>query len=294
MPRPQQRSYTITILVLDGDPDGLRTVEKANWTGIGSVFNRPIYRQYNNRPEFSKTGVYILVGPSEESSLPTIYVGEGEPVKERLDSHFNEKDFWTWAVFFVSKDESLNKAHAKYLESRLIELATAAKQSKLDNKQKSQLPTLSEAEKENTENFLLDMLSIFPLLGLNVFEKTEELQKPPNLLHLKAKGIEATGYEDARGFVVCKDSQLTKEEVPSLSQYLPKVVTIRKDLLEQGVLSKKEEYYVFAEDYVFSSPSRAAAVLLGHSDNGRTAWKNAEGKNSEGPSDSSDRPRGGR
>ena len=250
-------------------------IEKANWTGVGFVFNRTVYRQCNNRAEFRKAGVYILVGPSEESSLPTIYVGEGESVKERLDSHFSGKDFWTWAVFFVSKDDSLNKGHVRYLESQLIELAKTAKQSKLDNEQQQRLPKLSEVDKANTENFLLDMLSIFPLLGLmNVFEKTEGMQKPSNLLYLKPGEIEAIGYEDVRGFVVRKGSQLTKEA----ASYAPRVATVRKDLREQGVIREGEEYNVFAQDYVFGSPSGAAMVILGRNTNGRTEWKNAEGK----------------
>ena len=278
MPRPEQLPYSISIFVPDGDPNGLREVQKWDWTGIGLVFSRTIYHRSRNQAEFSKTGVYVLVGPSEESSLPMIYVGEGDSVRGRLDRHSKEKDFWTEAVFFVSKDDSLNKAHVKYLESRLIELAKAAKQSKLDNEKKSQPYTLSKVEKTNAEDFLRHMLSIFPLLGLNIFEKAEEIQKPPNLLYLKAKGIEATGYEDARGFVVRKDSQLAKAEVPSLLQHAPNVVAIRKDLLEQEVLSEREEHNVFAEDYVFPSPSSAAAVLLGRSENGRTAWKNAAGK----------------
>jgi len=48
------------------------------------VFNRTIYRQSVGRPEFDKTGVYILVGTTEGSSLPTLYIGEGDPVKSRL------------------------------------------------------------------------------------------------------------------------------------------------------------------------------------------------------------------
>ena len=77
------------------------------------------------------------IGPSHDSSLPTIYVGEGDPVKSRLDSHHSNKDFWTWAIFFTAKDNSLNKAHVQYLESRLHQLAKDAKQSRLDNVQSS-------------------------------------------------------------------------------------------------------------------------------------------------------------
>ena len=80
MTKLPQRPFSIRIFVPDGDPDGLRLVEKSNWTGLGVVFNRTIYRQSVVRPEFDKTGVYILVGTTEGSSLPTLYVGEGDPV----------------------------------------------------------------------------------------------------------------------------------------------------------------------------------------------------------------------
>ena len=199
MPKAPQRPFSIRIFVPDGDPDGLRLVEKSNWTGLGVVFNRTIYRQSVVRPEFDKTGVYILVGTTEGSSLPTLYVGEGDPVKSRLNPHFSKKDFWNWAVFFVSKDNNLNKAHVKHLEARLLERAKAAKQCKLDNAQPSLPPTLSEAEVADVESFLLDMLSIFPLLGLNVFEKIEAPRKtgPPSLPRIE--GDQGDGVRGRQG-----------------------------------------------------------------------------------------------
>jgi hypothetical protein len=200
----QLRPYRITMFVPDGDPDGLRLVEKSNWKGTGVVFNRTNYREVVSRPEFQKTGAYVLVGTPEDSSLPTVYVGEGDPVMDRLNQHYFKKDFWTWAVFFVSNDSSLNKAHVQHLESRLLQLAKAAKQCKIDNAQGSLPPTLSEAETADVESYLLDMLSIFPLLGLGVFEKTESPKKKANLVYIESKGIKAVGYEHAKGFVVNK------------------------------------------------------------------------------------------
>lgn len=34
------RSYTIQILVPDGDPEGLKIIGKMNWTGLGLIFPR--------------------------------------------------------------------------------------------------------------------------------------------------------------------------------------------------------------------------------------------------------------
>lgn len=275
MPKSQQRAFSIKIFVPDGDPDGLRLVEKSNWTGVGVVFKRTNYKQAIVRPEFGRTGVYVLVGYSQQSVLPTIYVGEGDPVKERLGQHYAKRDFWDWAVFFMTKDASLNKAHVKYLESRLLELARAAKQCRLDNAQTSLPPTLSEAETADVESFLSDVLSIFPLLGLGVFAKTESVKAPKDLLYIKSKGIRATGYEDKKGFVVVQGSQVVKREVPSIPQRL---TTQRRDLLEQGIIVEDGAHYVFAQDQVFNSPSMAACVVLGRSANGRTNWKTKDGK----------------
>jgi hypothetical protein len=208
-----QRPFFIRVLVPTGDPDGLRIVEKSNWPGVGVVFNRTNYKEVVNRGEFDKTGVYVLVGTSDDSILPAIYVGEGDPVKNRLNQHYSKKDFWDWAVFFVAKDDSLNKAHVQHLEAELLRLAREAKQCKLDNGQGAVVPTLSEAELALAESFLHDILSIFPLLGLGVFEKTVTTAKKSNdLLTIDSKGVKAAGYEDAKGFVVVKGSQLVKTE----------------------------------------------------------------------------------
>ncbi|MFN5899018.1 MAG: GIY-YIG nuclease family protein, partial [Planctomyces sp.] len=203
MPDFPQRPFFIRILVPTGDSDGLRIVEKSNWPGVGVVFNRTNYKEVVNRTEFGKTGVYVLIGTSDDSILPVIYVGEGDPVRNRLNQHYGKKDFWNWAVFFVAKDDSLNKAHVQHLESELLRLAKEAKQCRLDNSQEPLPPTLSEADTVFVESFLQDIVSIFPLLGLGVFEKTvTTTKKPSEFLHIESKGIRATGFEDARGFVV--------------------------------------------------------------------------------------------
>ena len=56
-----------------------------------------------------------------------LYIGEGDPIGPRLESHYAKRDFWTTALFFVSPDRKLNKAHIQYLEARLVAIADAAK-----------------------------------------------------------------------------------------------------------------------------------------------------------------------
>jgi hypothetical protein len=121
-------------------------VEKSNWTGQGVMFPRSLFPQARHRPELKRTGVYVLWGPAESDHLPRAYVGEGDPVLQRLEQHAKSKDFWTHAVAFSSEDQNLNKAHVQYIESRLLELALVAKRCELDNGNVPQPPSLSEAE----------------------------------------------------------------------------------------------------------------------------------------------------
>lgn len=44
------------------------------------------------------------------------------------------------------------------------------------------------------------------------------------------------------------------------------------------MLVQQGNVYVFTQDYAFNSPSLASTVVLGRSSNGRTDWKDAQGR----------------
>ena len=70
-------AFTLRMFVPDGDPEGVRFIDRMNWTGLGIVFPRSKWPEVRNRAEFGRTGVYILTGYSEgDEDLPTVYVGQ--------------------------------------------------------------------------------------------------------------------------------------------------------------------------------------------------------------------------
>jgi len=277
-----RRGFSVNVFLPTGDPEGLKVVEKSNWSGRGLVIPKAIFGESKGRDELSRTGVYLLVGPGETSALPTLYVGEGDPVRPRLEQHVARKDFWTHAVVFTSKDTNLNKAHVQRLESRLVELAGRAKRSVLDNGNAPAPPSLSEADEAMAEGFLDDVLLCLPILGYSMFESgaTALTDAGDTDLVLAAKGIEARGRETAAGFVVREGSQAVGEEkiVPSLIAHYAYVKDLRDELIRQGVMVPRGAGFAITQDYVFSSPSTAAAVLLGRSANGRIEWKTKDGR----------------
>jgi hypothetical protein len=145
------------------------------------VSTRKLDTESKQRTDFSKLGVYILVGyVSDEDDLPTLYIGQGDVVRARIDSHVVNKDFWSKAVVFVSSIGSggLNRAHATWLEHALIGRAITAQRSHLENGTEPQEPALSEAEKADMQAFLREMLQILPLVGLNAFDIPKPVAEP--------------------------------------------------------------------------------------------------------------------
>jgi hypothetical protein len=269
------KGFSVRIFVPSGEPEALRIVEKSNWIGQGLIFPRALFAEVRQRPELQRTGIYVLWGPGESGQLPRVYVGEGDLVRPRLDQHAKQKDFWTHAVVFTSKDQNLNKAHVQYLEARLVALAAEAKRAEIDNGNVPQLPTLSKADAADAEGFLGDLLLCLPVVGVSLFEKAKAGAAKARTLTLKAKGIEARGVDGSDGFVVRAGSRAAKTEVPSCHAYL---VELRRSLVQQGVLQSDGEGYRVTQDYTFNSPSTAAGVLLGRSSNGRVEWKDARGR----------------
>lgn len=277
-----RRGFSVNVFLPTGDPEGLKVVEKSNWSGRGLVIPKAIFGESKSREELSRTGVYLLVGPSETSALPTVYVGEGDPVRPRLEQHVAKKDFWTHAVVFTSKDTNLNKAHVQRLESRLVELATRAKRCLLDNGNAPAPPSLSEADEAMAEGFLDDVLLCLPILGYSVFEAgtASAAHDDDATLYLAAKGIEGRGQETAAGFVVFAGSRAVGDDklVPSVLNRFTYVKDLRDELIRQGVMAPEGTGFIFTQDYLFTAPSTAATALLGRTANGRVEWKSKDGR----------------
>ena len=176
------KPYTIRVFVPEGDPSSFKIIDKMNWTGITLEISRDAWKKHKNRKEINEAGVYILFGYQEESDLPTIYVGQGDGIKKRIDSHEKNKDFWDKVFIFVSSNGGLNRAHITWLEWALIQQAIKTGRCTLDNTVTPNEPILTESEKSDTQEFLNEILSILPLVEIRVFDKAKKIKvcpKPP-------------------------------------------------------------------------------------------------------------------
>ena len=272
---------TIKLFLMDADPNGRIICELSNWTGKAYRIPRGKVKDCVNREELKSTAVYILFGGAESSAKkPKAYIGEAENVYNRLVQHISEKEFWNEAVVFISKDENLNKAHIKYLESRLFELASDVGRYEIQNGNKPTRSSISESDQAEMEEFIEYVRMLVNTLNFKVFEpffkESTSVESDFEELYLQgARGAAGRGKRVVDGFVVFKDSETAFSTVPSFPKGFS---SLRDELIENEVIKEEQGKLIFFTDYLFSSPSSAAAIIMGRNANGLIEWKDKSGK----------------
>lgn len=268
---------TIKIFLIDGDPNGRMSCELSNWSGKAYKIPRIKIKECTDRDDLTSTGVYLLFGKDDDSK-DQVYIGEAESILKRLTQQLQQKEFWNEAIVFISKDENLNKAHIKYLENRLHEIATATNRYKVDNSIVPTQSSISESDRAEMEEFIEYIKMLVNTLGHKVFEEKREIkpkQKQTTFYCKGVRGADGQGEQTSDGFVVFKGSKAAGVAVASMTANF---VTLRQKLIDEGVLINKGEYFEFPDDYIFTSPSTAASMVLGRNANGLVEWKQKDGK----------------
>lgn len=271
---------TIRLYLIDGSATGPIAAEIINWTGQVVLVPRSELHELAGREQLRGTGIYILVGPSEHGDADSVYLGEADSVYWRLKEHDREKDFWTRAVAITSKDMNLTKAHGRYLESRLIQMARTAARVTLENGTTPPEKNLPESDVADMEYFLEQLQLELPVLGLDFLRPVATRSRPiaeddAPLFVLESVGVKATAREVDGRFVVLAGSSWRVEATASFDTY----VKLREQIIASGKLEPADAGFLrFTEDVEFNSPSAAASVLIGSNINGRDAWVTKTGE----------------
>ena len=272
------RGTTISLYLVNSDPSGLVCAYLSNWTGQAIKIPRNLLEKAKERAEVNRIGVYLLFGwDIEKPEDKVVYIGEADNIYTRLVQHAKDetKSFWTEAIAFSSKDDNLTKGHIKYLEHKLIKTAKQNNSYKIFNKNDATESPLPEMAISDMETYFDNMKIVLPLLGHNLLSLHSESLRRYDIKRYKLESgrVKATGYQTNNGFVVVKGSQISEGVSPSLAEGYK---NLRSSLIEKNTISEKQ--LIFENDYEFSSPSAAAAVIVGYPINGRTCWKDAKGR----------------
>lgn len=243
--------------------------------------------------EFQKPGVYLVLGSTEEGA-ERLYIGKGENVAKRVQSHPDKLDFEVISLLLVtSKDQNLHGSKVGWVESSLVAAAKSAKKISVTNVQQPELPMLSKPELATISEFIEDLDLIAQTAGFDFFtppkEKVKQVPVAENLqqdlqgqsleftLTQPNKGIVAKGFPSDDGFVVKAGSDAAAQANDSFKGTYS---DLRTELVKKEVLvpnPDNAEKLRFAVDYAFSASSPAAAVIVGNNYSGKANWKLPDG-----------------
>ena len=274
MPRPR----TIQIFLPDGSASSVRIAEITSRTVQAVQVPRTQLELASAREEVSLVGVYFLFVRGTENAKPRCYIGEAENCLKRLTEHHRSKDFWQQAVTITSKTRSYTKAHAKYLEWYCLMMARKAQRFALANSSTPSEPYIPEPIVADLLDDFDTMRVLLSTLGFPLFEApaatVKEKARPSYVC--AGRGAKARGALADDGFLVRSGSTMAPSLTPSAEDSW--LERLRDALVRDGVAEVDDDGYTFVEDYVFDSPSAAAASVLGRHANGWTSWKDEGGR----------------
>lgn len=269
------RPQTIQLFLPDGSPTSIREAEITNRLVKAILFPRNKIQEVAKREIVHYTGVYFLFGTSEDGTKSKVYIGEGEDCFTRIQSHNRNKDFWTHCIIISTKTDEYTKTDGKYLEHHSLLKTNEVGRYLIDNDTGSKKPSISESrEYDLLDNFETAKV-LLATLGYPIFEEKRKAKSAKEIFYCQGKSASARGELIDDGFLVYKDGKSNIEETKGMNKWIG---VLRKRLLEEGVLKKVNNMYVFQQDYIFNSPSAAAATVLARSANGWTSWKDKSGK----------------
>ena len=286
-----KRSKNINMFLMDGEVTGKIKCTLSNWTGVIYKIPRIQLGDLKSRDEMKQSGIYFLFGRDEDKQKDVTYIGQattrknGEGVLLRIQEHTRDihADYFNDVIILTTQNNSFGPTEISYLENKFTQLAKEVGRYIVKNGNDPNPGNVTEEKESELDEIVENTLMIIGTLGYRVFvPMTKKVSQDltdnhSTYLYLKRKTkksnkvIEATCERTTEGFVVLEGSQVEIKDSP----YLPASL---KEMRQNLIASRVIQDGVLKEKQLFSSPSYAAAFLLGMQTNGRTDWKNQDGR----------------
>ena len=279
------------MFLMDGEVTRKIKCTLSNWTGVIYKIPRIQLGDLKSRDEMKQSGIYFLFGRDEDKQKDVTYIGQattrknGEGVLLRIQEHTRDThaDYFNDVIILTTQNNSFGPTEISYLENKFTQLAKEAGRYIVKNSNDPNPGNVTEEKESELDEIVENTLMIIGTLGYRVFvPMTKKVSQDltdnhSTYLYLKRKTkksnkvIEATCERTTEGFVVLEGSQVEIKDSP----YLPASL---KEMRQNLIASRVIQDGVLKEKQLFSSPSYAAAFLLGMQTNGRTDWKDQDGR----------------
>lgn len=271
----------LKIYLADGTYNGTVTMSSDSSKISAIRVAKEKIRDYDN--ELGGPGVYLLLVGSD-----AVYVGQTglDTIQKRIqNTHSGEIDsLWHTVLGFKFTDFTISSNELLFIENAMCEyvyehfnrcLTTSPQKKNCTKAFRKRHYHLSGVQIHTCENYIEDIKDYISMFSAGIFpslpKRKESTGVKKEVLQISGKKVKATAYILGNQFVVCKGSEFSITKTSSCPAHVHKH---RKELMAEG----KVQAGRFTQDVPFSSPSAAAACIIGGSANGRKMWLYPDGK----------------
>ena len=287
-----KNSKNFNLFLMDGEVTGRIKCTLSNWTGLAYKIPRSYLDKSKDRQDLKQSGVYFLFGKNDDDE-EEVYIGQagirknGEGVLFRVTEHLKDDTYFSDAVMLTTQNNSFGPTEISYLENKFTNMAVETDRFKVRNNNDPNPGNVTEEKESELEDFIEYSKMVLGVLGYKVFvpiidskprdtsdEKIFEKQFDLFLSRNSRKSnrrIEAKCKRTDEGFVVLKGSMIEEIDSPAI----PRSIKELRDTCRKNNEFMDGRLY---KNYLFNSPSYAAAFVLGTNANGRTEWKTEDGR----------------
>lgn len=236
-------------------------------------FTRESYKKIYDLPCSTNYAIYFLFNDSEEDNL--VYVGQSVNGIQRIEEHIKKKDFWTYAIMFVTDNNSFDKLSIDYLEYEFIQEFKTSSYLLTNKDLRVNKPNISVYDMPNLQSYVNQIQFLLSAEGIDINEHTDSQEKI-HYYYPSSKYNAKLFVKDGK-FILAKGSEINRAP-ESTQEWKNKNHYIRnKQIINQYIKNEKikeiDNKLVTQVNLSFKSPSAPADLVTGLSKNGWTFFK---------------------
>ncbi|WP_162596591.1 hypothetical protein [Aliivibrio fischeri] len=180
----------------------VNVITERDWDGYILVMSRDTFLRHKRNNKLDIVGVYVIYSDHfhKEKYGNSIYIGQGDDVRARLESHAKSKPFWNKVLIFTSP--RLNIAFTFNIEKDFIKCARFANRYKIENGDLGQTKKLSSDDTDYYLDFVSISRRVLSMANIDVFDFNSDGLFFSTQLRIEAK----IRVEDSGSITLCKGS----------------------------------------------------------------------------------------
>jgi hypothetical protein len=233
-------------------------------------FTRESYKKVYALPSSTNYAIYFLFNDSEDENL--LYIGQSINGIQRIEEHIKGKDFWSYAILFVTDNNSFDKLSIDYLEYDFIQRFKKSSYVLTNKDLRPNKPNVSVYDLPNLESFINQIEFLLSAEGVAIDEVKEVPSKVkyyyPSKKHNAKLFVQDGKFVLVSGSVIKRPPASTKEW-KNIKHYT-RGNEIIDSYIENEKVKEVDGKLVTQMNIAFKSPSAPADLITGLSENG---WK---------------------